>query len=317
MVTVDEALEALREIKEEFTDFCSLQGKVTEADTRAKVVDRILREVCDWPEHAILREQHVDRGYMDYVLLARGRKLVTVEAKREGTPFVLPVDTTATTLKLSGPLLTQASIREAIIQVRGYCDDSGVRYAVATNGYAWVVFRALRDDSPWRDGQALIFHSLDHIISDFTNFWNLLSYSAVVAGSLDSAFGLRTRAPRQLLRVIARLFNSDLPLQRNRYHAQLDPLVRTIFEDIADQDAIEILQSCYVHYRSLRGVEEDLNLIIQDSIPQFLRNEGAESAFQGETDAGSFGEAVSRAVSGNRGELFLLLGGIGSGKTTL
>jgi hypothetical protein len=316
MLAADEAIEALRAIKREFTEFCALNGNVTEADTRAKVIDRLLREVCDWPEAAISREQHVERGYMDYVLTVSQRKFVVVEAKREGVPFVLPVEMTATSLKLSGTLLTHSAVREAIVQVRGYCDDAGVRYAVATNEYAWIVFRALRDDSPWRDGQALLFRSLDYIIDNFTSFWNLLSYPAVVAGSLDDAFGLSNRAPRQLHRVVNRLFNSDLPLQRNKYHAQLDPLISTVFEDIADQDAIEILQSCYVHYASLRVVAEDLNLVIRDSIPQFLKDEGAISVAHGAADAGPFGEAVSEALSGGHGELFLLLGGIGSGKTT-
>jgi hypothetical protein len=43
-------------------------------------------------------------------------------------------------------------------------------------------------------------------------------------------------AARQLLRVVDRLYNADLPLQRNRLHAQLHPLIQTIFQDLADQD---------------------------------------------------------------------------------
>jgi len=316
VISVDEGLEALRAIKDEFAEFCALHGNVSEADTRAKVIDRVLREVCDWPEGGISREQHVARGYMDYVLAIQGRKLVTVEAKKEGIPFILPVDTTATSLKLSGPLLSQTPIRDAIHQVRGYCDEEGIRYAVATNGYAWIVFRAVRDGSPWREGNAVIFKSLDDVIDDFTRFWNLLSYPAILGGSLDTTFGLMTRAPRQLHRVITRLFNNNLPLQRNRYHAQLDPFIRTIFENIADQDAIEILKSCYIHSQSLRIMAADLNLVIEDSIPRFLADEGTSSATQHEHDAGAFGDAILQAVSGERGELFLLLGGIGSGKTT-
>jgi hypothetical protein len=66
-------------------------------------------------------------------------------------------------------------------------------------------------------------------------------------------------------RVIDRLFNSDLPLQRNRLHAQLHPLIQSIFLDIADQDPLEILQSCYVHTGSLRIVARDLNAVIVDA----------------------------------------------------
>src|SRR3989442_3256163 len=112
---------------------------------------------------------------------------------------------------------------------------------------------------PWREGTARVFHSLEAILENFTAFWNLLSYEAIAAGSLDAEFGSPIRFDRGLDRVIDNLFNSDLPLQRNRLHAQLYPLIRHVFEDIGDQDQIEVLQACYVHSASLRIVAEDLN----------------------------------------------------------
>ena len=299
----DESLEALRRIKEEFANFCNLHGMVTEADTRAKVIDRVLQEVCGWPETAFRREEHVTRGYIDYVLSIPGRRLIAVEAKREGLPFLMPAGR-ARTLKLSGTLLTDTSVKEAILQVRGYCDDAAIRYAVATNGYAWIIFRALREDTPWREGTAFIFRSFDDIAENFTAFWNLLGYSAVTEGRLDAEFSPTARPTRELHRVIDRLFNADLPLQRNRYHAQLDPLIKTIFENIADQHQTEILQRCYVHSASLRIVAEDLDVTITDSIPRFLRAQGTEPILQGQDNAGRFGEAISHALELPRGELF-------------
>lgn len=312
----DQALEALHRIRSEFDAFCAVHGEVSEADTRAKVIDRVLREVCTWPESSLTREDHVVRGYTDYCLSVQGRRLVAVEAKRHGIPFIFPVGRQHRSLKLSGTLLTAPPVREAIQQVRTYCDDGAIRYAIATNGYAWIVFRAIREDMSWRDGSARVFTSIDEILADFTAFWNLLSFEAISAASLDAEFGAYHRAPRQLLRVVDRLFNSDLPLQRNRLHSQLHPLIRTIFEDIADQDQIEILQSCYVHSHSIRVVAEDLNCVITDTIPRFLRDQGTEPIQQGRQDAGRFGVALSGATMRTSGQLFLLLGGIGSGKTT-
>ncbi len=127
------------------------------------------------------------------------------------------------------------------MQVRGYCDDAGIRYAIATNGYAWLVFRAIREDVAWRDGSARIFPTLEYVEKNFTEFWNLLSFNSVQRGSLDEEFGPSKRVPRKLERVVDRLFNADLPLQRNRLHAQVHPLIQTIFEDIAIQDPVEIL----------------------------------------------------------------------------
>lgn len=312
----DAALEALRGISGEFRTFCEQRGHVSEADTRAKVIDRILREVCGWPEDAITREDYVGRGYTDYVLSVHGRAFVTVEAKREGIPFVFPTGQVHRALSLSGSLLTSQPIREAVDQVRMYCDDAGIRHAIATNGYSWIIFRAIRDDLPWRKGSARIFPSLEWIEANFTEFWNLLSYEAVASGALDTEFGTPIRAQRRLYRVVDRLFNADLPLPRNRLHAQLHPLTRSIFEDIADQDQIEILQSCYVHSASLRIVASDLNYVIRDTIPDFLRDQGTEPLQQSHSDSGRFGTAIEDALTKGKGQLFLLLGGIGSGKTT-
>jgi hypothetical protein len=254
----------LKQIKTEFAALVAARGDVNEAGTRANLIDKILIQVCGWPEVDAHREVHTDRGYMDYSLIVRRRPFVAVEAKMEGKPFVLPL-TTSKYLKISGALLTEKNVREAVTQVRRYCSDAGIRYAVATNGYAWIVFRAIREDMPWREGSARVFSSLENIESNFTEFWNLLSYNAIQAGSLDQEFGTTLQSSRKMHRVIDRLFNSDLPLQRNRLHAQLHPLIQSIFLDIADQDPLEILQSCYVHTGSLRIVARDLNAVIVDA----------------------------------------------------
>ncbi len=311
----DAAIKTLQNIKEVFATFLADNGRASEADTRANLIDKILIEVLEWPEGVIVREQHVNQGYIDYSLKVQTRRYVAVEAKRESVSFTFPT-AAHRSLKLSGSLLTEKSVADAIKQVRGYCDDAGIRYAIATNGNAWIVFRAIREDLPWREGNARIFPSIDFIIEHFTDFWNLLSFEAIQRGSLDEEFGSSVRRPRELHRVVARLFNADLPLQRNRLHAQLHPLIETIFEDIADQNALEILQSCYVHIGSLRIVAQDLNAVITDAIPRFLRQQGTEDIVQTATDAGRFDDAVEAALVRRTGQLYLLLGGIGSGKTT-
>lgn len=312
----DAAIERLRETRKEFDSFLLDAGYASEADTRVKLIDRVLVDVLGWSEADIRRESHVNAGFLDYELFVHGRPFVAVEAKRTGRSFVFPHDEKHRSLKLSGALVTDREIREVVEQVRAYCDDGGIRYAVATNGSAWIVFRAIREDMKWRDGTARIFPSLDFILENFTEFWNLLSHAAVLAGRLDSEFGVAHGVPRKLHRVIDRLFNADLPLQRNRLHAQLYPLIRLIFEDIADQAELDVLQRCYVHSQSLKIVAEDINATITDTIPRFLRAQGAEPLLQDDESAGSFGDAVASGVGGSTGQLLLLLGGIGSGKTT-
>jgi hypothetical protein len=160
-----------------------------------------------------------------------------------------------------------------------------------------------------------VFPSLEAIAERFTDFWNLLSYESVLAGSLEEEFGGTRRAHRNLHRVSDLLFNADLPLQRNRLNAQLTPLIGTIFAEIADQDHLEILQSCYVHSASLRIVATDIETVITDSIPAFLRAEGAEPLPR-DPEGEGFTAVVTKAMDEPAGELFLILGGIGAGKTT-
>jgi len=65
--------------------------------------------------------------------------------------------------RLSGAIKTSGELQEAIQQVQNYCVEIACRYAIATNGYSWIVFRALREDIPWRKGDCLIFSSAGEI----------------------------------------------------------------------------------------------------------------------------------------------------------
>lgn len=314
--SADEALERLKSIAAEFRTFTADRGRTSEADTRVKLIDRILKEVCHWPETALSREDRVQSGYTDYQLRVRDTPYVVVEAKREGIAFVLPEKSSPHSPTLKGSLVTDPAVAEAVRQARQYCDDQGVKFAIATNGYSWIVFRAIRDDMPWRDGRARVFQSFDHLVSHFVEFWNLLSFECICNGSLDSEFSRLPSVSRNFNRVIDRLFNADLPLRRNRLNSQLQPLVKYIFEDIAAQEDVDLLNSCYVHTRSLHVVADDLDIVITDTIPKDLAFGGTHPLTQSDQDAGLFGEAIERAVDARQGELYLLLGGIGSGKTT-
>lgn len=174
----------------------------------------------------------------------------------------------------------------------------------------------MREDGPWREGTARIFPSLEYIQRSFTEFWRLLSYEAIAGGSLDAEFGYAPRVHRELHRVREQLFNADLPLRRNHLDTYIQPLIGVVFENIADQTDLRILKSCYVHFGSLRIALDQLNVVISDAIPQFLKRDGTEEIRQTPDDAGTFGAVLKDGVRSPVGSLLLLLGGIGSGKTT-
>lgn len=311
----DTNLAALDAIIAEFKTFVAEHGGASETDTRVKVIDRILKEVCGWPETAFSREDHSESGFSDYVLRVRERGVLVVEAKREGEYFRLPKDKTNKSYSLDGVLVTEPPIKEAVYQVQRYCTEYGMRFAIATNGYAWIIFRALRDDIPWKKGQARVFPSLEYIRENLNDFLDLLAYENIDGGSLNEEFSPSIRASRELHRVVDRLFNPDRPLERNRLNSALQPIVKLLFEDIAAQESLDILHSCYIYTGTLTTVANDLDHILTESIPKFLADEGTVSVGTPNSRSG-FERRLHEAIAVTKGELFLLLGSIGSGKST-
>ena len=276
MVDPDKCLSALSEIYTSFGKFCQKRGQVTEADTRAKVIDRILKEALGWPEDSFAREIPIHAGYLDYLLTFGNRNLLLIEAKREGIPFDIPASLkTRRRYKISGSIKSDPKIKDAIDQAQRYSVEIPVRYALVTNGSAWVIFRAIREDIPWREGNLIVFPSAGEIKDHFTEFWNILSYPAVLGGSLDKQFSQQISEPRLLLRPTNQLRFPDAPLFRNRFHVQLEPFVKGVFGDINERAQFDKFAKCYVYDESLRIVDQDLKMVIEDSIPHFGKIDGA------------------------------------------
>ncbi len=98
-----------------------------------------------------------------------------------------------------------------------------------------------------------------------------------------------------------------------------DPLVafvETVFRDIAEPDQEDLLRSCYVYSRNLETIDSDLQVVVQDAVPRFVVRDAAEPVEFRESDAGDFGRGVVSAAGESVGSVFMLLGGIGAGKTT-
>jgi predicted type IV restriction endonuclease len=165
MASIDNRIEKLKAIYTEFGEFCSRKGNASEADTRVKVIDRILKEVLGWKENQISREDKVSAGFVDYKLSALDKPTLVIEAKREGIYFELPRKLeNSRKYKISGALKSSPEVQSAIEQVQRYCVDEGIRYAVVTNGYAWLIFKAIRDGEPWRNGEVLVFSNAKDIM---------------------------------------------------------------------------------------------------------------------------------------------------------
>ena len=129
MRTSEECFESFLKLKAESAQYD--MDFQTEADTRARIISRILHDVLDWPQQNVKREPYANPGYMDYVLYTN-KPIAVVEAKRSGDTFKLPPDITKSgrSFLLGGILRLVKNLQEHIDQVAKYCLSNGIEYAI-------------------------------------------------------------------------------------------------------------------------------------------------------------------------------------------
>lgn len=316
MRTSDECFELFQKIVADQQQFN--MDSQTEADTRARLISRVLEEALDWPDVNISREEYASPGFMDYVLSLQ-RRVIVIEAKKTGDTFQLPQDiSTSSNFTLGGILKTVKHLEAYITQVQTYCFRNGIEYAAVTNGLQWVIFRAVRTDGiHLGKGTVIVFKSLEDICERFVDFWNLLSKQGVENNSL-----IKTLQPVysafQYKRVADELHNRSEKVTRNRLSSDLEPLIGEYMGEIADEKSKEKLRELFVKGEALTkvlaAVEHRLSLSLSNTLAQSNR------VFQ-HRNTETLKTAVKKKIDSHtslppRGEVILLLGRVGSGKTT-
>lgn len=285
--------------------------------THDQILDRILHEVLLWPRETVKCEERTDVGFMDYVLYGAHRPLVVVEAKKAGNSWHIPhPKLQKQTYQLSGVIQKEKDIDEAIIQVQSYCNAHGVRYAVASNGYSFIIFRAISETNPWREGIAYVFSDAKDILEKFNIFIDMLLYERIVQGSLDNIFVPKIGLDRVFDKPLSHTTNEDALYGRNIISSLLHPYIETFFGDISSQRSDKVFDACYVYSESLRQIDANLTSLIKDEIPQYAAKDGFQELILTE-DGGELAkrirEASTKPLLGNS---ILLMGGIGCGKST-
>lgn len=290
-------------------------GNRNEATTRLQLIDRILFECLGWDRNDIIAEESHDGQYADYTFNAP-RRLLIIEAKKEGAYFELPIGFNG--LEYSMPTLfrTTAALKGAMGQVAGYCQSRGVPYAAVTNGHQFVVFVATRSDGvPPFDGTALVFSSIAQMRDRFMDFWNTLSKPAI---------------ERQLLR--ARLYDQSGPTLppklsalitpypgtkgRNPFQSSMKAVSEFILEDAPKTRTIEqtFLKACYCHSGALSSYSLASNQMLRTRYAALFDTDRPgpsvkPAAEWGETNPDLLAQSFSRRP-------ILLIGDVGVGKTT-
>lgn len=284
-----------------------------EAETRLKVIDEILRNVLGWTLVDIHPEERVSEDgksrYIDYVLRTANTAIV-VEAKRIGVDFELPPSDRRVQLT---PGFVKGDHGEAIIQARDYGRSKSIPFAVATNGTQWIIFPASRADQvEFSKSSAIVFDSLDSALgTDFDYFHSLLSRDGVVDGFLERELVGRTEdqlEERRLKNVVpknsARFANPIYPLIENE--------VVDCFADTISSKSKEFLELCYVPTPDRTKFDNRIRMHLRRRDALFSTRVVRPLRKQ---EAALVKKAIESASS-SRPLALLVLGSVGSGKTT-
>lgn len=302
---ISELLEAAKKI-----DFES----INEAETRLKVVDKVLFDILGWTHNDVQVEERVSEDgsttYADYVIRTASTAFV-VEAKKSGVIFKTQIKDRR--LKLSKSNI-QGDLGDAILQARDYCRKLGVQFAVVTNGNQWVVFPANRiDQVTFHNSYALVFNSLESIlVSDYSEFTDLLSRNAVVNSSLEN-FLLGYTEDQVEGRRLRNFFQSPRSETRNSIYPLIESAISTSFSDTIIEMDPELFERCYVNSPEKIKFDRRINMHISKS--QHLFSSQPARPMQ-RKDASFLKDRIQRLQSQSKPLAIVILGSVGAGKTT-
>ncbi len=305
---IDEAAKRLISIQADIE--AQLAKPLNEADTRFKVLDRILIEVLGWRTENIDTEESVADGFVDYTLTAPdGRALAIIEAKRVGKLSVGTASPKTSDLALKGSVLK--GLLGPIRQALGYASLKSVPIACVTDGRSWLFFQTnRRDGNPVVDGKGIFFPSLASVIADFPRFHDLLSGGGFANRlglvQLNRAEGL-TAAGEEDQAFVSPPDHASMH-ERNALSQDASLLFSQFFSTITSDTDGEMLKRCFVETSESNKADLEIQKIAQKILNGIQSlDTGSSAALQNE---------IERAVLTMQSETVLIIGNKGSGKST-
>lgn len=309
MVNVtDDAFERLQIIENEIVS--ALQAEPNEADTRFKVLDRILLDVLGWQHESIYTEPPTDSGFIDYLVrTGTGRNLFVIEAKKAGLLAPETKSDSKMTIALDGPVAKP--MKDGIRQALAYANEQGVPTAVLTDGRTWLFFRASRTDGrPPLKGKGILFPSWKSVVEYFVPFTELISPRAVLdkrhLAHLNDAEGYTLSQAEQQYTVYPP--NEARMRARDAMASDAAELFVQFFSRLSNDQDKEMLRDCFVETAESHKADLEFEKIIQN----VLNNISAITTDRG----GALQNQIERAMTAQRAETVLLIGNKGSGKST-
>lgn len=182
-------------------DLRDQQQDLNEADTRHRIIDRVIHECLGWDRAHTRVERRLNDEYSDYELGVPAK--VLIEAKRSGTYFDIPIEADKYGILRSIRSLCARSkdFEKAFRQAHRYCAERGIQIGVVSNGSQTVVFLGVRNDGiPPEEGKCLLFNGFEQLEENFPRLWQAISPSAPDQQTLlsDLASSAPTGVPQRL-----------------------------------------------------------------------------------------------------------------------
>lgn len=265
-------------------------------------------------------EEYINPGYADYILKKEnGDDLLFIEAKKEGLYFEIPVayssKETSSYVSIK-KLISDENIGKAVKQVRNYCFDTGCEYAAITNGHEWIFFKTFERGKRWDELQAFVVRKLSFFVDEYTKAINSFSFTAITENaSLSSLLTTFKPKDRSIFYPKEKILTYSHPISSNRLASALRPLANNYFGVISDDDA-DFMDKCYVSQREDNATFDGVKTLLQDSLTPYFEEYGVQQL----EDSGKGGQLGGRLTKnlkkGRKGEVLVLFGGKGAGKST-
>lgn len=283
-----------------------------EAQTRFDVIDRVIKECLGWQHGQISVEERTsekNRHYIDYILRC-GDRIILIEAKKIGASF--PNPTKKSKLKLSGALLSEGEIADAINQATNYANEKkidkgeSVDIIVVTNGLCWCYFSfpGLNDTSY----ASLLFPFDD--VKQAEELFNVFSVWKVEQGSLDEVSNI---LPLPENRIITSMHILDGRIDRNNIADHILPaLDHALYADAILKDR-ENLEKCFVSTDNRIKYDSLLKIHLGDTKPSIA---DTLKRIKKDKQSNEFNKIVESGLGTYLPPVTLIIGPVGVGKST-
>lgn len=304
---IDKSHETLRKLVDEI--YLHRENIISEEDSKIQVIIRMLTDVLGWRHHDIGAERKHANGYSDFIVSSGDMPAFLIEAKRAGTLKVQTAETQKVRKpKLSGPMLKD--IGEGIDQAYQYSAPEGIVTSVLTDGFMWLIFKAITPHVPYRENEAFFFPSLDAITNGFSLFYELLSNEGYSKKLYSSHFDLLLNKRNFLDEpLIAPMTVGEIRISpKSDLAFDLDQVFSAFFSRLTGQQDENMLIECFVETRESRIADLALEKIAANVL-------GNISPREKDVDD-ELKILIENAVKVEFGQTVFIVGPNGAGKST-